>query len=146
MNRAERRGGRLPYGLVRGLSRRDTVRAPPTAVARWQPDVAPLQNASLAARRLRGHVTAARDLANQRLPPDAAPLLWEVFVSPLVDKCRVLLELPPLCGPAGPARTMAASALAHAADAGVPGAEGTAPLQPPSPSHRVFSRYGSILP
>jgi hypothetical protein len=53
-----------------------------------------MQNASLAARRLCGHITAARDLANQRLLLEAAPLGWVGFVTLLIDKCHLPLELP----------------------------------------------------
>jgi hypothetical protein len=38
-----------------------------------------------------------RNLANQILAEDEKPKDWDFFTKPLVDKCRLLLQVPPLC-------------------------------------------------
>jgi hypothetical protein len=40
-----------------------------------------------------------RTFANQSLQDGTKPKEWDVFVKPVVDKCRLLLQIPSMCPP-----------------------------------------------
>ena len=58
-----------------------------------------VQDASFIARQVRKAVMENRSFANQSLRDGLAPKDWDFFVMPVVEKCILLLQVPPMCPP-----------------------------------------------